>query len=256
LRIISAKKLILRVEIMHVHYIYKPNIMANKEMEKKMANAEQEIGEIVSRSEQFIESNKKNITFGITVIVIIIGAILGYNYLYFVPKNKNAAIAIFKGEQYFMKDSFNLALNGNGVDYDGFEYIIKQYGGTKPGNLAKAYAGVCYYKMGDMESAIKHLKSFKSDDNNISPAIIGLIGDCYVESNNVKEAISYFEKAASKANNDFLSPVYLKKAGIAYESLQQYDNAVKIYTTIKEKHATSMEAMDIEKYIIRAQTKK
>jgi tetratricopeptide (TPR) repeat protein len=230
--------------------------MANKETKKGIANAEQEVGEIVSRSEQFIENNKKNITFGIIAIAIVTGLVLGYHHLYSVPKNKNAAVAIFKGEQYFMKDSFNLALNGNGIDYDGFEYIIKQYGGTKSGNLAKAYAGVCYYKTGDMESAIKHLKSFKSSDDNISPAIIGLIGDCYVESGNVKEGISYFEKAATKANNDFLSPVYLKKAGIAYESLQLYDNAVKAYTTIKEKHAASMEAMDIEKYIIRAQAKK
>ncbi|MDR1381813.1 MAG: tetratricopeptide repeat protein [Tannerella sp.] len=227
--------------------------MANKETGKKTATAEQEVGEIVSRSEQFIENNKKNITFGIIAIAIIIGAILAYNYLYSIPKNKNAAVAIFKGEHYFMKDSFNLALHGNGVDYDGFEQIIEQYGGTKAGNLAKAYAGICYYKTGDMENAIKHLKSFKSDDDNISPAITGLIGDCYVESGDVRQGISYFEKAASKADNDFLSPVYLKKIGIAYESLQQYDNAVKAYAAIKEKHAASMEATDIEKYIIRAQ---
>ncbi len=230
--------------------------MANQETEKKIANAEKEVGEIVSRSERFIENNKKNITYGIIAIAVIIGAIMAYSHLYQIPKNKNAAVAIFKGEQYFQKDSFNLALNGNGFDYDGFEQIIKQYGGTKSGNLAKAYAGICCYKTGDMESAIKHLKSFKSDDDNISPAIVGLIGDCYVESGDVKQGISYFEKAASKANNDFLSPIYLKKAGIAYESLQQYDNAVKAYTAIKEKHAASMEAMDIEKYIVRAQLAK
>jgi tetratricopeptide (TPR) repeat protein len=230
--------------------------MANRKTEKKMAHAEREVGEIVSRSERFIEDNKKNILLGIIVTIIIAFAIYGYKPLYADPKNKKAAIAIFKGEQYFMKDSFNLALNGDGIDYDGFEQIIKQYKGTKPGNLAKAYAGVCYYKTGDMESAIKHLKSFKSDDDNISPAVIGLIGDCYVESGDVKEGVSYFEKAASIANNDFLSPLYLKKAGIAYESLQQYDNAVKAYTTIKEKHAVSMEATDIEKYIIRARAKK
>lgn len=230
--------------------------MANQETEKKIANAEKEVGQIVSRSEKFIENNKKNITYGIIAIAVIIGAIMAYNHLYVAPKSDNAARAIFRGEQYFQIDSFNLALNGNGIDYDGFEQIIKQYGGTKSGNLAKAYAGICYYKTGDMTNAIKHLKSFKSSDDNISPAIIGLIGDCYVESGDAKQGISYFEKAASKANNDFLSPIYLKKAGIAYESLQQYDDAVKAYTTIKEKHAASMEAMDIEKYIIRAQSAK
>lgn len=68
----------------------------------------------------------------------------------------------------------------------------------------------------------------------ISPAITGLIGDCYVNMGNVKEGISYFEKAAKQASNEVISPTYLKKAGIAYESLKQYGDAVKAYTTIKE----------------------
>ena len=230
--------------------------MAKQETEKKGTTAEKEVGELVSRSEKFIENNKKNISYGIIAIAVIIGVIMAYHYMYLIPKSDNAAKAIFRGEQYFQKDSFNIALNGNGVDYDGFEYIIKQYGSTKSGNLAKAYAGICCFKTGDMDSAIKHLKSFKSDDDNISPAMVGLIGDCYIESGDVKQGISYFEKAAAKANNDFLSPIFLKKAGIAYESLQQYDNAIKAYTSIKEKHAASMEAMDIEKYIVRARLAK
>ena len=228
--------------------------MAKQVTEKKIANAEKEVGEFVSRSEKFIENNKKNISYGLIAILVLIGAFMTYYHLYKIPRNNLAAVAIFKGEQYFQKDSFNLALHGNGVDYDGFEYIIKQYGGTKSANLAKAYAGICYFKTGDINMAIKHLKSFKTKDDNISPVIIGLIGDCYVESGDFKQGISYFEKAASAANNDFLSPIYLKKAGIAYEAgLQQYDNAVKAYTVIKEKHAASMEAMDIERDIIRAQ---
>ena len=227
--------------------------MAKKVTEKKLTTAGQDVGEIVSRSEKFIENNKKNISYGFISIALIICAIIAYNQFYRIPRNQNAAIAIFKGEQYFQRDSFNLALYGNGFDYDGFEYIINKYSGTKSGNLAKVYAGICYYKTGDLESAIRHLKSFKTKEDNMAPAIIGLIGDCYVESGDVKQGISFFEKAASKANNDFLSPIYLKKAGIAYESLQQFDNAIKAYTSIKEKHAASMEAMDIEKYIVRAQ---
>jgi tetratricopeptide (TPR) repeat protein len=229
------------------------NIMAKKVAEKKIANAEKEVGQFVSRSEKFIENNKKNISYGLITVLVLVGVIMAYHHFYKTPRANQAAVAIFRGEHYFQIDSFELALNGNGIDYDGFEYIIKHYGGTKTANLAKAYAGICYYKTGDMDMAIKHLKSFKSKDDNIAPTIIGLIGDCYVESGDIKQGITFFERAASKANNDFLSPVYLKKAGIAYEHLQQFDNAVKAYTVIKEKHAASMEAMDIEKYIIRAQ---
>jgi len=225
--------------------------MAKKEMDKKVSG--EDVGEFVSRAEEFIETNKKNITYGIIAIAVVIGAFVAWQHVYMAPKTKNAEIAIFKGEHYFMRDSFNLALYGNGFDYDGFEYIIEQYGGTKSGNLAKAYAGICYFKLGDMDNAIKYLKSFKTKEDNIAPAIIGLIGDCYIESGDIPQGISYFEKAASKANNDLLSPVYLKKAGIAYEFLKDYKNAIKSYTAIKDKHAASMEAMDIDKYITRAQ---
>ena len=89
-------------------------------------------------------------------------------------------------------------------------------------------------------------------DQRVSPAVTGLIGDCYVNMGNTKEGISYFEKAAKEADNEVISPIYLKKAGIAYENLKEYDKAVKAYTTIKDKYYTSMEASDIDKYITRA----
>ena len=193
--------------------------MATKE---KDTNKELEVEEIVSRSEQFIENNSKKIIYGIIALALVVGAVLGIKHGYLIPQEKKAAAAMFKGEQYFAKDSFNLALNGNGADYEGFEAIIDQYGSTSAGNLAKAYAGICYFKMGDNEKALDLLKSFSGSDDMISPAITGLIGDCYVNMGNVKEGISYFEKAAKQASNEVISPTYLKKAGIAYESLKQY----------------------------------
>ncbi|HIX85741.1 MAG TPA: CDC27 family protein [Candidatus Parabacteroides intestinigallinarum] len=223
--------------------------MATKEKE---TNKELEVGEIVSKSEQFIENNSKKIIYGIVALAIIIGAVLGIKHGYMEPQEKKAAAAMFKGELYFDRDSFALALNGNGADYEGFEAIIDQYGNTDAGNLAKAYAGICYYNMGEPEKALDLLKSFKGKDNMVSPAITGKIGDCYVEMGNTQEGISYFEKAAKEADNDVVSPIYLKKAGLAYESLQQYDKAVQAYTTIKDKYYTSMEASDIDKYITRA----
>ena len=214
--------------------------MATKEKE---TNKELEVGEIVSKSEQFIENNSKKIIYGIVALAIIIGAFLCIKHCYMEPQEKKEAAAMF---------TFALALNGNGADYEGFEAIIDQYGNTDAGNLAKAYAGICYYNMGEPEKALDLLKSFKGKDNMVSPAITGKIGDCYVEMGNTQEGISYFEKAAKEADNDVVSPIYLKKAGLAYESLQQYDKAVQDYTTIKDKYYTSMEASDIDKYITRA----
>lgn len=211
-----------------------------------------EVEELVSKSELFIETYSKKIIAGIIAIVVIVGAIFAYRQLYLLPQQKKATAALFKGEQYFARDSFQLALNGNGADYEGFEAIIDEYGSTKAGNLAKAYAGICYAKLGENDKALDNLKSFSASDNMISPAIMITIGDCYVNMDNAQEGVKYFEKAANSADNEVLAPIALKKAGIAYESLKQYSDAVKVYTVIKDKYFNSLEAADIDKYITRA----
>ena len=103
------------------------------------------------------------------------------------------------------------------------------------------------------EKALDKLKSFDSKDNMVSPAIVGLIGDCYVNMGQIEEGITYFKKAANVANNEVISPVYLKKAGIAYENLKKYPEALQVYQEIKDKYFNSFEASDIDKYIYRAQ---
>ena len=229
--------------------------MAKKNIANKNKKTEPniEVDEILSRSEQFIDKNKKNLIYGVALIAVLVAVILAYNYMYMQPLSERAEKSIFRGQQYFERDSFALALYGNGFDYDGFEAIVSQYGRTKTGNLAKAYAGICYYRLGDPHSAIKKLKSYKVKDDQMAPRVTGLLGDCYVSIGDTKEGIKYFEKAASKANDANISPLYLKKAGIAYESLKQYKDAIRVYTIIKDKYSQSTEAGEIDKYIFRAE---
>jgi len=123
--------------------------MANKNKVKgkvkgKGKESELEVDQILSRSEQFIEKNKKNLLYGIAIVAALVGIILVYHYKYAIPLNERAERVIFKGEQYFERDSFALALFGNGFDFEGFEAIVDQYGRTKAGNLAKAYAGILF----------------------------------------------------------------------------------------------------------------
>lgn len=224
--------------------------------QQKQHDGIDEVNEALSRTEQVIEKNQKPILLTALIAIIVVSGILALRHFHFVPKEAKAQAELFKGEFYFQADSFQLALNGNGGDYMGFEGIIDEAGSTKAGNLAKAYAGISYMRLGDYEKAIKYLNDFSANDLLISPAIIGAIGDCYVEMGKVKEGISYFEKAAKRGNNELISPIFLKKAGIAYESLGDYASAVKAYEQIKADYAASMEAADIEKYIERAKLQK
>ncbi|MDR1370854.1 MAG: hypothetical protein LBJ72_12135 [Dysgonamonadaceae bacterium] len=228
------------------------------------SSTEQNVGEIFSRSEQFIEKYQKHIIIGVGAIILLVVAILGVRHAYLIPKEREAENAMFRAEDLFAQNQYKLALGGDSISYIGFEAIVDQYGFTKSAGLAKAYAGICYYKLGDFESALKYLKDFDADDNMISPAVIGLIGDCYVDlayadqsnvdQGKVEQGIDYFNKAASRADNDLLSPIFLKKAALAYESLGNYKKAVETYSLIKEKYSNSLEGSNVEKYIDRAQS--
>lgn len=215
---------------------------------------EANVGEILSRSEKFIEKYKKQIIAGVAAVILIVVAVLGVRHAYLLPKEREAEAAIFPGERYMASQQWDLALNGDSLNYIGFLSIIDDYGLTKTAKLAKVYAGICYYHKGEAEKALDYLKSFSADDPVIAPAIIGLTGDCYVEMNKVKEGIDYFNKAAQKADNEMLTPFYLKKAAVAYESLGEYKKALEAYNTIKTKYPASQEGTEVDKYIDRAQS--
>ena len=71
-----------------------------------------------------------------------------------------------------------------------------------------------------------------------------------------KRIVSKYEEAAEVADNELLSPRCLVKAGLVYEKLGKFDDAVKAYTKIKTDYNGSPEAVSIDKYITRAQLKK
>ncbi|MDP4270680.1 MAG: tetratricopeptide repeat protein [Bacteroidota bacterium] len=210
------------------------------------------VQEALTKSEQFIEKYQKQMLIGLAVVVVAVSGVLAFNYAYIKPKERKAEAAMYKAEIAFQQDSFKLALNGNGADVVGFQSIIDDYGITKSANVAKFYAGICNKNLGNYEQAVKYLKDFDSDDKMMAPAALSAIGDCQIELGNVDDAADYFVKAADKANNELLSPICLKKAGLAYENLKKFDKAVDVYTTIKEKYFNTPEAADIEKYIERA----
>ena len=215
---------------------------------KELENVEH----VLTASEAFIEKYQKQIIFGVGAVVLIVLAVLSFKNFYLEPREIAAQNEMYKSQAVFATDSFRVALEGDGVESIGFKEIASEYSITSSGNLASAYAGICYYKLGQYENAIKYLTQFDGKDSYFTTSVTGLTGDCYVELNETTKAVDYFEKAA-KQENMVLSPVYLKKAALVYESLKQPEKAEKNYTIIKEKYPKSPEAADIDKYIARVQ---
>jgi len=209
---------------------------------------------VLSKTENYIEENQKSLTVIVIVIAAIIAGYLGYKKLFLEPAEIEAQSEMFVAEQYFEQDSFRLALEGDG-SYLGFADIIDEYGITKSANLAKYYAGICYLKLGEYEEAIEQLKKFDSDDILVASIALGAIGDAYIEVGEIEEGVEYYLKAAGRKQNDFTTSFYLKKAGLVYEELGNYKKALQVYEQIEKEFPKSDESRDIEKYITIVKTK-
>ncbi len=220
--------------------------MSNKQT---TPDIQEQADEQLNKGVQYVQNNGKKIGIAVLVVLLLVAAFLAYRNLYSIPHQKAGDAAIYQAERYFAMDSFQLALDGNGADVVGFLDIIKEYGSTRAGNLAQAYAGICYYHLGNTESAIKHLEKFSAKDIMVAPAIYGLIGDCYVDAGQIEKGISYFEDAAKRADNDLLSPIFLQKAGLAYQKLGQKEKALEAFKTIKDKYYASPLATEVDKNI-------
>ena len=222
--------------------------MADKKNHHESLNVE----EALSVSEAFIVKHKTAIIGFVAGVIILVAGALAYKHLYAEPREEKAQAAIFKGQEYFEQDAYDMALNGDSLGYQGFLKIADQFSGTSTANLAKAYAGICYKNLGKYDEALKQLESFDGDDQMVAPAILGATGNCYAELGQLDKASSILLKAADEADNNTLSPIFLMQAGEILVKQGKFDDAVTAYTKIKDKYFQSYQALDIDKYIERA----
>ena len=190
------------------------------------------------------------------LILAVLSGIVGVVALYFVlnqfvwgPKEESAKNEIFKAQQMFARDSFQVALDGKDDEFMGFLDIIDEYGSTSTGNLAYAYAGICYKNLGQYDEAIKLLNKFSGSDELVSPSIVGAVGDCYWDLENASKAVDYYLKAASMADNDLLSPLYKKRAALAYLSMDKKSEAVKLLEGITTEYPNYQDMNEVLKFL-------
>jgi tetratricopeptide (TPR) repeat protein len=71
-----------------------------------------------------------------------------------------------------------------------------------------------------------------------------------------EQAISQYLKAAKKAGDDMLSPIYYKKAGEAYLHIGNFDKALETFTMLKNDYLNSPEGQEADKFIKQAELQK
>jgi tetratricopeptide (TPR) repeat protein len=192
------------------------------------------------------EQKKKMINTVLVVILVAIGGFFAYKNFVLGPKEEKASLAMMTAEQYFAMDSASLALNGDPRNA-GFLKIIKKFEGTSSANLAHYYAGICYLKMADYKNAIKYLNDFDANGTVLAHAKSGLLGDAYLESNDLKKGIEQYKEATSDKEDEVYTPIYLQRLAVAYEKNNQPEEAKKAYMRIRDEYPRSYQSRDVEK---------
>lgn len=211
-----------------------------------------DVEEALSSSEAYIIKNKKTIIGVIIALVVIIGGYALYRNYVAVPKEQKASTMLAKGQEYFSMGQYEIALNGDSLNYKGFAKIASEESGTDAANLANAYAGLCLAQTGKYEEAIPYLQKFSGDDQMVAPSVKGALGNCYAHKGDLEKAASLLVEAANETDSHSLSPIFLLQAGEIYEKLGKNEEAIKAYQTIKDKYFNSYQAYEIDKYINRA----
>jgi tetratricopeptide (TPR) repeat protein len=220
-------------------------------MSENQTNQDQVVQEVIGKTEDFIQSNRKSLSIIVGALVVAVGGYLFYQKVYVAGKERDAQAVMFHAEEYFKNDSLRLAINGDGNN-PGFEEIAGEYSVSPSGNLAKYYLGMSYMRLKEYDKAIEALKSYDGEDRITGSLALGAIGDAYMELNNTDEAIGYYEKASKENPNNFSTPIMLMKLGGALESKGEYKDAISVYERIKKDYPTSSEGAQADRYIARA----
>lgn len=226
----------------------KPVTKAKKTDESPEAKIESAIG----RTEQFIYDNGKKLLAVVVVIAVIAAGYMAYKHILIPGRAEKAGNMMFVAQQNFAEGLYEVALNGDGNNA-GFLDVISKFGRTPQGNIARHYAGICYSKLGDNENALAYLAQYRHT-KGVPNAIInaqnyGLQGDLLVQGENLDRAAEMYRKAIETGNNNFTSPMYLKKVGLVYMKQNKTDEAAAAFQRILDEYPQSFEARDMEKYL-------
>ncbi len=211
--------------------------------------------EVKDQAQSFIERNQ-NIVFGALVgVVLIIGGLFAYNNFYLTPKQLEAVDQMSQAQIQFERDSFAMALTNPGGGYQGFLDIAENFKGTKAGNLALYYSGICYLQIGEYAAALDYLNEFKPG-GEIAPIMkYGAMGDAFAELGDLEKAMKYYKLGVKGGNNQFLTPYYLTKIGLLHEKNGDLAAAQTAFEEIKNNYPNYPGAQDAEKYLTRVMKK-
>ena len=213
------------------------------------------------RAEAWVSRNRNYILSFIGLVVVGVFAYLGYENYVVKPIQEESTKLMAQAQAYFseamedptLQDSlFVRALEGDGQN-PGFIEIINSYGGSAAAEIATYNAGMIYLKRGEYDLSIDYLEDFSANAPILGALALGGIADAFTELNQLEDALRYYKKAASYANNDLTTPRFLLKGAQVALILDAKSDAVYMLEALAAGFAATPQATHVEVLLAQAQ---
>lgn len=195
--------------------------------------------------EQFnisIKGRKNRFYFTCCMVVVVALAWYGID-LYHEKQDVKAQDEAFQAMYDFESNAYDKALKGDET-HKGLLAISEAYPHTKTGRLARVYTGLIYMHQKEYVKVINCLTKCHVGDSILQARVWCILGDAYSGQKNFRRAADCYTKAAQQKPNSVYSPVYLKKAAIAFEATGQYPKAQACYQKIIEQYPHARSAYE------------
>lgn len=202
-----------------------------------------------AKIQEFYLSNKNVIIGSAVAVILAISLAIGYHY-YQRSQNQKAQQLMGMAESYYLRGDYQQALHGSEENLTrGFEQIIREYGGTEAGNLARYYAAVSAYNLGNTKQALEYINNYEVPEGILGVAPLSFKGVLLTELGNHEEAAATYVKAAEWDVNDATTPYNYLEAARAFHDAGNMQQAEKYARLVAEDYPASSQVAEAKKLI-------
>lgn len=227
--------------------------MAKNNNQEAAKNSIDNLNDNLTKVEQRVQNNQKAIMWAIIVLSIVIILVIGYIYFIRRPAQEKAQQAIGKADVALI----TAMSMGDSAMVDSAVNLYSKVANKE--NRAYLMMAMQQYEKGQYKEALNNLQKYDIQDNIVGAGAQTLEGDCYVNMNNFKEALSCYDRAIKTADqNPTIVPLIMLKKANVLNAMKDYKGEAEIYRTILKEYPNFLnspqgKSVDIQLYLDNAE---
>ncbi|TYP95415.1 Tetratricopeptide repeat-containing protein [Fodinibius salinus] len=221
-------------------------------MSKKQVKEELEhdiLLDTFSKAQSFYDQNRSAIIGAAVAILLIIGGSIGY-YYYTSAQEAEAQQLMTNPTKAYLNQDYQTALTGSEQDFTvGFKQIIDNYSITDAANLARYYAAVCEFNLGNPQNALTYLENYEVPQGIMGVGPISFRGVVLTDIGNHSQAADTYVKAAEWNVNDATTPYNYLEAAKAFQKAGNNAKAKEYAQKVISEYSNSSQVADAQKVL-------